>query len=73
MATSRALNTLVVPSTRAGAEKSSVTAAEEEPVRPMPSTTHPARPRSGDGLAAAMTMSSGITVRVAMAAKPMAR
>ena len=39
----------------------------------MPSTTHPARPRSGAGLAAAMTMSSGITVRMAMAAKPMAR
>jgi len=34
--TSTALNTLVVPSTRAGAERSRVTASAEEPVRSMP-------------------------------------
>jgi hypothetical protein len=31
-----ALNTLVVPSTRVGAENSRITASAEEPVRPMP-------------------------------------
>jgi hypothetical protein len=31
-----ALNTLVVPITRDGAEKSRITASAEEPVRPMP-------------------------------------
>ena len=39
----------------------------------MPSMTHTARPLSGAGSAAAMTMSSGITVRMAIAAKPIAR
>ena len=35
-ASSKTLNTLVVLSTRTGAEKIRVTASEEEPVKPMP-------------------------------------